>query len=78
MPTCNSLKTGFDTGNGGPAGRDRLFLVPFMLKRTEMALPMATESFLHLSPDAAMLFAPLGCKDCQLLRRQLPVASCHD
>jgi len=62
MPTCNSLKTGLDAGNGGPAGRDCLFLAPFMLKRTEMALPMATKSFLHLSPDAAMLLHPWGAR----------------
>jgi len=30
-----------------------------MPKRTEMALPVL--SFLEMSPDVAMLFAPFGC-----------------
>jgi len=32
-----------------------------MPKRTEMALPVQTKSFLQTSPDATTLFAPLGC-----------------
>ena len=30
-------------------------------KRTEMALSVPTKSFLQMSPDVAMLFAPFGC-----------------
>ena len=39
----------------------RLLVSNSMPKRTEMALPVPTMSFLQLSPDAAMLFAPFGC-----------------
>ena len=37
------------------------FLIPFMPKRTEMALPVPTKSFLETGPDTAMLFAPFRC-----------------
>jgi len=32
-----------------------------MQKRIEMALPVPTKLLLKTSPDAAILFAPLGC-----------------
>ena len=53
-------KRALNSGNGGPTRWDRWFLTPFMLKRTEMALPVPTKLLLRTSPDAVMLFAPLG------------------
>ena len=47
--------------NGGPTRQDSYFLSPFMLKTTEMALPVPTKTFQSQSPDAHMLFAPSGC-----------------
>jgi len=39
-------------------GEIEMFLTP---KRTEVALPGPVKSFLEMSPDPAMLFAPFGC-----------------
>jgi len=32
-----------------------------MPERTQITLPVPTQSFLEMSPDVAMLFAPFGC-----------------
>jgi len=46
--------------NGGPTRPQNCFLSPFMQSRREMAHPVPTKAFLQSSPEAAMLFAPLG------------------
>ena len=38
---------------GGPTRQDSYFLIPFMPKIAEMALPVPTKAFLLRSPDTA-------------------------
>jgi len=53
-------KRGLNAGNGGPTRWDRLFLTPFIPKRTQMVLPVPSKSLLGTSPDAVMLLHPSG------------------
>jgi len=52
---------GFPIGNGCRAGREDCFLNLFIHRRIAVAHPEPTKVFLKLSPETAMLSAPLWC-----------------